>query len=285
LLNLIYIPGRVVGFLLYVLRARRYYYCCANIRLCFPAYNENEVKRLARQSLCETGKLLFEFLFQFLVPVSFFRRSICKVVGEEHILKARAQGRGVILAGPHLGNWEVFNVYAGGLQSCVMYKPLTCGWLNRWLRSRRESNGSKLVSIAPEGLRVLCGDLGACGVVALFVDQVPAESAGRVVAPFFGMPAWTGTLLSRLARKNNAVVICGFARRLPGGRGYEIYLEPAPAEIYSEDLEQSAAALNKGLEACIRQFPEQYTWTYKRFKQCVHPDFYKRPKSLRQRYL
>jgi KDO2-lipid IV(A) lauroyltransferase len=147
--------------------------------------------------------------------------------------------------------------------------------MDRRIRYCRQCNGSKLFSIDKEGLRALYGEIDKCGVVALFPDQVP-ESGGRIMAPFFGIPAWTGTLVSRLASKKNVRVICGFARRLPHAQGFEIYLQPAPDEIYLQKQEQSVEALNRGMEACIRQSPEQYTWAYKRFKDSIYKQLYKR---------
>jgi Kdo2-lipid IVA lauroyltransferase/acyltransferase len=82
-------------------------------------------------------------------------------------------------------------------------------------------------------------------------------------------------LVPRLASKKNVRVICGFARRLPRAQGFEIYLQPAPDEIYLQNLEQSVEALNRGMEDCIRQSPEQYTWAYKRFKDSIYKQLYK----------
>jgi KDO2-lipid IV(A) lauroyltransferase len=113
-------------------------------------------------------------------------------------------------------------------------------------------------------------------VVTLFPDQVPDSSAGRVLVPFFDKPAWTGTLVSRLAQRPNVKVIFGYARRLPEGRGFEIYLTSAPEEIYASDLERSARALNQGIEACIERDPHQYLWQYKRFKGAVSSQLYKK---------
>lgn len=273
ILAALHMLGSVVGHLLYVSRNRRYYNTLANLNLCFSSLSASEIKRLARQSLRETGKLLFEVLFFWIFPSGFYRRSICRVIGEEHLLRARAEGRGVILVSPHLGNWEVFNAYAGSYGAYVSYKPLSCGWMNRWIRHCRQLNGSKLFSIGNDGLKVLCESLGRGGIAVVFPDQVP-EGGGRVIAPFFKAPAWTGTLVPRLASKKGARVICGFARRLPHAQGFEIYLQPAPEEIYGPDPIAAAEALNRGMEECIRLSPPQYTWEYKRFKGGIYKGLY-----------
>ena len=56
------------------------------------------------------------------------------------------------------------------------------------------------------------------------------------------------------------------AIRLPNAEGFEMVFRPADPEIYSEDIETSVAALNRSVEVCVRDHPEQYQWEYKRFK-------------------
>jgi Kdo2-lipid IVA lauroyltransferase/acyltransferase len=279
ILAFLHLLGNVVGHFLYAFRCSRYYYTHTNINLCFPTLSAREINRLTRLSLHETGKLFFEVIFFLIFPGKFYQKSIRRVIGEEHLLQARAEGRGIILVSPHLGNWEAFNAWAGGYGAHVSYKPLASRWMDRWLRHCRQCNGSRLFSIGNEGLKVLCSNLDKGGIVAVFPDQVP-EAGGRLMAPFFKVPAWTGTLVPRLAGKKNVRVICGFARRLPRAQGFEIYLHPAPEEIYGQDPMAAVAALNRGMEECIRRSPEQYTWEYKRFKSSVYEKLYYRAKLL-----
>ena len=61
-------------------------------------------------------------------------------------------------------------------------------------------------------------------------------------------------------------MVTGYAERLPRGRGFDLHYLPADEEIASTDLARSAEALNREVERCIRQKPEQYMWSYKRFR-------------------
>jgi KDO2-lipid IV(A) lauroyltransferase len=96
-------------------------------------------------------------------------------------------------------------------------------------------------------------------------DQDPGQGGG-VFAPFFGISANSMVLLGRLARKTGAAVFFGYCERLPGTRGYRFHFLPAPAGIDDPDPQVAAAAMNRGVEACVRALPDQYQWSYRRFR-------------------
>ena len=95
-------------------------------------------------------------------------------------------------------------------------------------------------------------------------DQRPKQGEG-VIAPFFGVPALTMVLLSRLAERTRANVLFAFAERLPRGKGFRLHFLEAPSGIADEDLSRACAALNHGVEQCVEIAFAQYQWTYKRF--------------------
>jgi KDO2-lipid IV(A) lauroyltransferase len=68
------------------------------------------------------------------------------------------------------------------------------------------------------------------------------------------------TLVVRLQRATGATVIMVFAERLRGGRGYHMHFEEVPATRFDE------AALNRAVEAQVRRCPQQYLWSYNRYK-------------------
>ena len=84
--------------------------------------------------------------------------------------------------------------------------------------------------------------------------------------PFFGIPAPTNTVLSRLAKTTGAPVVPFFAKRLPGTQGYHLKVGPVFDNFPSDDPDADALRVNAWLESCIRQAPEQYLWIHDRFK-------------------
>lgn len=146
----------------------------------------------------------------------------------------------------------------------IVYRPPRIAALEPLLLDVRGAAGVEQVRAAGAGVRTLYRRLAAGGTVGILPDQRPKAGDG-VMAPFFGVPALTMVLVSRLARRTGATVVFGFAERLPHGSGFRLHFRLAPDGIADEDLEVACAALNRGVENCVRDAFEQYQWTYRRF--------------------
>jgi KDO2-lipid IV(A) lauroyltransferase len=125
-----------------------------------------------------------------------------------------------------------------------------------------------MVATDNKGVAELLRALRAGDISGILPDQVP-DISGGVYAPFFGVPALTMTLVSKLQHKTGARVLLGVARRLQGaaGHGFEIVFREPDPEIYAGDIPASLAALNRSIEALVSETPEQYQWEYKRFRR------------------
>jgi len=133
------------------------------------------------------------------------------------------------------------------------------------IRTARERMGATLVPTDSRGVRTLYQRLASGGMIGILPDQDPREGAG-LFAPFFGVAAKTMTLLPRFAAKSGAPVILCFAERLPRGRGFHLHFTPLPPAVNDPDPARSAATVNAAVEAAVRRRPEQYQWSYKRFR-------------------
>ncbi len=240
----------------------------ANVRACFPRLDAAARERLARQSLAETLKTALE-----LGPVWQQGQAIDSWIQQVHGLPAlhaaQAAGRGVIIAAPHLGNWEVLGLYLSRLPDfALLYKPPDAPGVEKVLLENRGQAGARQIPATPAGVRQLLKTLKRGGTVGILPDQKPKSGQGEF-APFFGQPAYTMTLLSRLAAKTGAPVFTAAAIRRRDGRGFDIHFEPCEDAIHGPTPE-SVRCLNQALEAMVRRAPEQYQWSYKRFS--ITPD-------------
>jgi len=252
--------------LAWLVRTRAARTTATNIALCFPELDSKAQARLGVQSLQQTARLLAEAGMFFHWPRQRWS-ALLRVTGEEHIERARAEGRGALILAPHYGNWECMALYLGAYSATALYDPPRIASLENPLREARERSGMTLLPIDRRGLRAIYEAVADGGVTALLPDQVPARSAG-VYAPFFGHPALTMTFAHRLIQRTNPVVLLGVARRVKGG--FSVEFAAVPGEVYADDPETSAAAMNRAIEALVRTDPSQYQWEYKRFRRQPH---------------
>lgn len=191
-------------------------------------------------------------------------------IGEVHnqsiLEKALDEKRGVILLVPHLGNWEVLGLYVSALVNVtVMYQPPEMKRVEAIMRKSREKNGVTLAPTNRKGVMTILKVLKAGGFTAILPDQVPDRSSGSEIAPFFGESALTMTLVNSLRKSANCLVIAGYAQRV--GSKFDIHFLPAEEQIYSNTDSEALAAMNRTVEKCINNIPEQYQWEYKRFRR------------------
>ncbi len=239
-----------------------------NLERCFPELDPERRETLLKNSLRETARAFLELGALWRWPCARLEQKIQAVEGEELIEHYLSRGRGLIILTPHLGAWELTGLRVALRYPLTgLYRPLRRPSLETPVRRARERCGGKLLPANRRGLRALYQTLERNEIVGILPDQTPREAGAGVFAPFFGQPAHTMTLVARLAHKTGAPVIFIHAERLPRGRGFRLHYWPAPPGIASPNLEQATGALNRGLEQGIRRHPEQYLWSYKRFKQ------------------
>ena len=230
-----------------------------------------------REAVASAGRMVAELPWLWLRSVDRPLGGHVRWEGAEHLAGAIAQGRGVVLLTPHLGCFEVCaqaiaERFGQSTRLTVMYRPARQAWLRELQQTSRARPGLESTPAALSGIRQMMRALRRGEAVGLLPDQVPPEGMG-VWAPFFGRPAYTMTLASRLQQQSGAALLLIWAERLTEGRGYVVRVselpEPLPARSGDETAWQTAcaAAVNRAMEGLIRQRPGQYLWGYHRYKQ------------------
>lgn len=173
---------------------------------------------------------------------------------------ARARGNGIIFLTPHLGCFEIAALYiAQRMSLTILYRPPKVRWLEPLMIAGRSRWQAVVAPANLRGVRMLYKALARGEAVGLLPDQAPGVGEGSW-AEFFGRPAYTMTLVKRLQQTSDAAAIMAFAERLPHGRGYRLHLE----ELSADHLDETD--LNRAIEAQVRRCPEQYLWSYNRYK-------------------
>ncbi len=241
-----------------------------NLELAMPWAEPRNREALHRRVLRTTARQALETLVFWTRPHARNLALIRETHGTEAFDAAVAAGRGVIVAAPHYGNWELLNQWlAARTPLAILYRPPESAIGEAFLQRVRADDVGRVTQVPAEGaaVRQLLRLLQDGGVVGILPDQQPKAGEG-VFAPFFGLQALTMRLLPRLAARTGATVLFAYCERIEG-RGqapaFALRIEPAPAGIAADDPAEGATALNAMVEAIARRHPEQYQWTYKRY--------------------
>ena len=254
--------GSFIGYLLYLFNSEAKSVSKQNLRICFPNLSDSNLKVLLRKVLIETGKGLTESGLIWNQNFTDNAKLIRNINGEHYLDNSKK----TILLVPHIGCWEITGrVLAKKRKVTFMYKPLRSKKQNDYLYARRNQGNLSMASADKSGILKIQRALISGDIIGMLPDQDPGND-GALIIPFFGKKVNTMTLLARIAKKHNAQVLMLWARRLDSGQGFELNLKPIDLEVNGDNLEERVGQMNHFIESLIREQPDQYMWSYKRFK-------------------
>jgi KDO2-lipid IV(A) lauroyltransferase len=255
--------GKSLGKCLYLFPTKLKHITDINIQLCFPTLSSAQRHLLAKKNFASLGIGLIEAAIAWWLPDKKIH-SLYKLYGLEYAEKAFAQGKGIILIGPHFTCLELVGRlirmhYSFG----VMYRPHKKAFIS--FIHERFRKKYYIHYIPRNQIRQLLKALQD-NMAIWYAYDIDGGKKHSVFAPFFGIPTASLTAVSRIVRLSNAAVIPISFYRRDNDLGYDVMLSPPLENFPSDDPATDAARLNVLLEEAIRNKPEQYVWQYKRFK-------------------
>ena len=268
--------GESIGRLAYRLAGGLRKVAHRNLEIAFPEKPVEEREDIARASFENLGRMLGE-LTQFpKASPSTLRDSIVFEfdVGNSplraFIDAERSKGRGILLVGPHLGNWEMGVFAYSALQDKLTYlaRPLDNPLIEEFtvrLRTRfgnlpidKNNSVAKAMSI-----------LRAGGILGVLPD-VNVLLRDGVFVPFFGTLACTTSGVAMMAMRTNAMILpmcCVWNEKT---KKYHVMYgdvveSPNTGDRHRDVLEMTAAYTAE-MEKFIRAYPGQWLWIHKRWK-------------------
>jgi KDO2-lipid IV(A) lauroyltransferase len=217
------------------------------------------VRDLARRSLRNFGRMAIDFLVSCTLSDAEVRRWVTPV-GEPYLAEALAPRRGVIVAMPHLGSWDV-----GGAFASSYGFPVTVVIQGHFLArlvagARRYQEGGVRLAPLDRPLRGLFEALKRNQGVVLLSDVAP-EGMPTVRVPFFGRPAPFPTGPARLALRTGApIMVVGCVRLADGSYRIEALAPLWADRALPEDqaVERLTAEVAAGFERFIARYPEHW---------------------------
>jgi KDO2-lipid IV(A) lauroyltransferase len=262
-LPLLALLGRGLGLLIYAFVGERRRVALTNLRLCFPEWDENTRKRVARRHFQAFGRGFVEHGMLWWSSKERLQRLI-RVEGVEH-WQAVAE-RPVIWLAPHfvgldMGGTRIITEWQGVSVYSHQKDPL----LDRILLRGRTRFVTPVLFSRQDGIRPVVRAVRR-GLPLYYLPDMDLGSRDSIFVPFFGVAAATVTGLSRIAQLAGAVVVPAVTRQLPGGMGYVLKFYPAWTDFPTDNLAADVRRMNAFIEERVREMPEQYFWLHKRFK-------------------
>jgi KDO2-lipid IV(A) lauroyltransferase len=255
--------GSAVGMAAYALIGKRRRIARTNLRLCFPTMPPAARERLLRRHFRTFGRALLASGIAWWGSPARLRRTV--ELEDTHHMNVLA-GQPVIALAPHFVGIELEGLrvsldYPGAAVYVRQKDPLVDAFLKR----KRERFAGTRMFLRSAGIKPIVRALRDGHSVQLSpdMDLGPRDS---LFVPFFGVPAATVPALSRIASLTGARIVPLIVRERPGARGYSARFYPAWEDFPTGDVEADTQRMNAFIEARIREMPEQYLWTHKRFK-------------------
>jgi Kdo2-lipid IVA lauroyltransferase/acyltransferase len=269
--RVLYAVARGLGDVAYLLDRRHRRLAIEQIARSFPDWPAQQVRRVARQSLRSIVKLAIETVItpRQITLTTWWKRLRLNNIAPILAMQLERPG-GMILVTGHYGNWEVggFALARLGMPVVAIARPLDNPYLDRYIRSVRESAGLRIVDKG--GASAAAEEVLAGGGWVCFVADQDAGKRG-VFVDFFGRPASTYRSIALLALHYQVPIVIGCANRLADNFTFEVIARrtilPADWAGQDDEVRWITQEYTRELEAVVRENPGQYFgWAHRRWK-------------------
>ena len=262
---ILYAISDFIAFLLHSVFKYRKEVVLANLKIAFPEKTETERRKIARK------------FYQYFTD-TFIESIKCISISKKELEKRNTgtydlinglldKGCDINILGGHQFNWEYGSLlYALHIKIPIsaIYMPISNKVVNKIFYDIRTRYGSVFISAADFKNKV--DDITKEQyILALAADQNPGDPRFAYWINFFGKPVPFVTGPEKGAIKNNAAVI--YVRFKKIKRGYYHFEPFLLAENSAGRKEGELTCLYRdALEKSIRNNPENYLWSHRRFK-------------------
>ncbi|MEQ8909127.1 MAG: lysophospholipid acyltransferase family protein [Vicingaceae bacterium] len=262
----LYVLSDLTYFVLYKLVGYRTKVVRGNIERSFPKKSKEEVLRVEREFYKHLCDVIVEGIKGFSISKKQAQKRM-KQRNPELINQFYDQGKQVILAGGHYGNWELFAVAIGmalEYKTLALYTPLKNQFMDQKVRGSRSKYGLQMMPIN-EIKKKLNSKLGDLYTIIFGADQSPRKSQKAYWMSFLDQETGVQYGTEKFAKEYKAAVVFGNIHRIKRGH-YEVAYQLICEDASKTEYGYVTQAHTKLLEKEIRQKPEHWLWSHKRWK-------------------
>ena len=253
---------------------KRHRRALANLAIAFPEKSADEHEHLALAHWENLGRVMAETM-----QLDRIVRDPSRIKLKDPQIFQRYDGKLGPLVGVslHMGNWEfaIWPLTKAGAEPGAVYRSVNNPYVDQYLRDQRKD-------LYPGGLfgrGKVEGDHGESQRTArAIMDYVRRGGRLGIVAdlwdrtgmplPFFGKDAATVTIPAMIARRTGARIWMSRCIRVGNDSHFEIELKELRVprtQNQSDDVKVATAAMNLQFEAWVRELPEQWMWSNRRW--------------------
>jgi lauroyl/myristoyl acyltransferase len=213
-----------------------------------------EVARVVRRAFQNYGRMLMDFVLM----DGLTRDDLLARVSVDRIANldaALARGRGVIMAVPHMGSWDMAGSYAGALgYRIAAVAERFPGSLNDAVVRTRQRFGLNVITLGRSAVRAITDALRQNSIVALLCDL---EQGPGVNVRFFGRRAVVPGGPAAIAIKTGASLLPAYQYMTAPGR-HLIHLDQPLTWADGETKESLMQRVVARFEDFIKEHPDQW---------------------------
>jgi KDO2-lipid IV(A) lauroyltransferase len=241
-----------------------------NLKRAFPEKSDREIAAITKAMWDNIGRTAFEYphLDKFVCYESgeIAPGGNIEVVGSEHAIKLRDDGKAGIFFCAHLANWEVpsLAVLFNGVPPYSFFRAPNNPYAMKVFNHRRFCHG-ELMPKGAEGARRAIKHIKAGRHLGILADQKMNDG---IAVPFFGRDAMTAPALAQFALTYDLPVVPVRIERLEGTHMRVTFYKPIPIRKTANrhaDILAAMTNVNKVIESWIRKRPEQWLWVHNRW--------------------
>ncbi|MFV2031595.1 MAG: lysophospholipid acyltransferase family protein [Gammaproteobacteria bacterium] len=237
----------------------------SNIRLSLGGLNREKQQSLKQDAIRHTCYSLTELAAVWCWPAE---KILARIETKNVCDQFRDSGKGRIVIAPHLGSWELLNLWlASETRLWSLYKSPKNPAADRFILQARSRNGAQLAPTDASGLRKIIRGIKQGDTIMVLPDQRPRAGRAQVESRFFGRIAPTTPLVRNICRKVDCDAFIAVMYRQHAIGTFGLSIEPLAHDRLAADEQESAQYLNDEIEKRVKLHLAQYQWGYKRFER------------------
>lgn len=257
----------ILYFVIYYLVGYRKKVVRTNLCNSFPAKNQQERRSIEKKFYRHFCDLIVESVKLFSISKKEINKRFT-IQNPELINQYARNNQSVILVGGHYNNWEILAVGISQqieLQAVGLYSKLKNDFFNRIMLQSRGKYGLRLVSTR-ETSSYFLNESHKNTVTIFGADQSPTHSKTVYWMDFLNQETAVATGTERFAKLYNYPVIFGAISKVKRGY-YSFKMDLISDNPSVEPLEFITQKHTSMLEKQIKDLPEYWLWTHKRWKR------------------